>query len=309
MKLASILLRVLAVLAAGASVYFWFNTKGRISTAENHMKGVPGATLEEKAPKIPGILQESNKRKLAFESERDAHKKTQELYEKTERTRKRLSDDLKSARADIDSKDIKIEGLEKSLASEKALVATKVDEIGSLNRQIKEKDKELERLGEIDLLKVEVASLKEKLAEKDKLVAEAEEKIKKLNDDKVNRVLQANLGGQATQAQASAVVADANSNVEIAAGEKATVVSVNRGYGLLIINRGANNGIKAAQTILLKNKDGILVSEIVITEVGDDFAVGAINKNKAIPETIEAGDLLELVVPQVAEKSEEKADA
>ena len=68
------------------------------------------------------------------------------------------------------------------------------------------------------------------------------------------------------------------------------------------INRGGKAGVKESQKILLK-REGKLVSEILITDAKDDLAVGLINRDVAIPETIEVGDLLELAAPQQASES------
>ena len=56
MKAVSLSLKIIALLAAAFCVYAWVDTRGKISTAETHMKGVPGETLVEKAPKVPGLL-------------------------------------------------------------------------------------------------------------------------------------------------------------------------------------------------------------------------------------------------------------
>ena len=61
MKQLSIILRLLAILGAGACVWMWFNVKGQIKQANADMKDVPGVTLNEKSAKIPGILDEKKK--------------------------------------------------------------------------------------------------------------------------------------------------------------------------------------------------------------------------------------------------------
>ena len=71
---------------------------------------------------------------------------------------------------------------------------------------------------------------------------------------------------------------------------------------MVSINRGGKAGVKESQKILLK-REGKLVSEILITAAKDDLAVGLINRDVAIPETIEVGDLLELAAPQQASES------
>ena len=85
-------------------------------------------------------------------------------------------------------------------------------------------------------------------------------------------------------------------------GDIATVIAVDQENGLVSINRGGKAGVKESQKILLK-REGKLVSEILITDAKDDLAVGLINRDVAIPETIEVGDLLELAAPQQASES------
>ena len=61
MKAVSISLKILAILAACFCVYAWLDTRGKVSSAEELMKDVPGATLQEKSSNIPGILSEKAK--------------------------------------------------------------------------------------------------------------------------------------------------------------------------------------------------------------------------------------------------------
>ena len=72
MKAVSLSLKIVAIIAAAASVYFWADTRGKIASAEAHMKGVAGANLEEKAPKVPGLLKDLAKQKTTVGSNRKA---------------------------------------------------------------------------------------------------------------------------------------------------------------------------------------------------------------------------------------------
>ena len=70
MKVLSPILKILVVLAAAFCVYAWFDVKGRISSAEQHMADIKGQTLVEKAPEAAKINKENNQRKVkitAFE--------------------------------------------------------------------------------------------------------------------------------------------------------------------------------------------------------------------------------------------------
>ena len=66
----SLILKVVALLAAAFCIFAWFDVKGRISTAETQMAEINGATLAEKAPNAAQINKENNQRKIkiaAFE--------------------------------------------------------------------------------------------------------------------------------------------------------------------------------------------------------------------------------------------------
>ena len=300
MKIASIALRVLAILAAAVSVFFWIDTKGRISTAESHMKGVPGVSLEEKAPKIPGILAESAKMKKSiagFEVRvANYEKSVNELNSELESERAKNV----TANADIVKKNSEIRTLNESLASSKKTLAERDALIANLKREIVDTKALLAQTGEVDSLKEKISSLESKLAEQAKTLAEAEKKVKLLEMSEVVQVVE-------TDAAGNKVIRKVVKAPYIPKGDIATVVSINHENAFLAINRGSENGIKSDQRILLKDKQGKVVSEIMITEVGADFAVGAINRDRAIPETIEVGDLLELGAAEPAEAPEKPA--
>ena len=67
MKIASIVLKIVAVLGAAFCVYAWLDTRGKISTAETHMKDVQGTDVVSKAANVPGILKNlaAEKQKVA----------------------------------------------------------------------------------------------------------------------------------------------------------------------------------------------------------------------------------------------------
>ncbi|MFR6034848.1 MAG: hypothetical protein ACLUKN_17730 [Bacilli bacterium] len=63
MKAVSLSLKIVAILAAAFCVYAWMDTRGKISSAEGHLKDIAGESLEARAAKVPSIL-EANGRKI-----------------------------------------------------------------------------------------------------------------------------------------------------------------------------------------------------------------------------------------------------
>ena len=58
MKAVSLSLKIVAILAAAFCVYAWMDTRGKISSAEGHLKDIAGESLEARAAKVPSILKE-----------------------------------------------------------------------------------------------------------------------------------------------------------------------------------------------------------------------------------------------------------
>lgn len=292
MKAASISLKILAILAACFCVYAWVDTRGKVSSAEDLMKDVPGATLQEKSSNIPGILSE----KAKTESSNKAFRASVSSLEAK----------LKSANSELESERVKNVKVNSELTSAKAQISTLTSNVSKLNGQVAQKNSLIEQYtkelaeknamlannNEADALKEKVATLEAQLKSKSDELAEANRKAKLMEMAEVVEVIE-------TDASGNKVKRKIVKTPYVPTGDVATVVSLDTVNGMVGINRGVKAGVKESQKILLK-REGKLVSEILISEVSDDFAVGLINRSVAIPETIEVGDLLELAAPQQA---------
>ena len=295
MKAVSISLKILAILAACFCVYAWLDTRGKVSSAEGLMKDVPGATLQEKSSNIPGILSE----KAKVESSNKAFRAS---VSSLEGKLKSANDELESERVKnikVNSELTNVKGqvstLTANVASLKGQIAQKNTLIEQYTKELAEKNAMLANNNETDALKEKVATLEAQLKTKTDELAEANKKAKLMEMAEIVEVVETDASGKKIKRK---IV----KTPYVPTGDIATVIAVDQENGMVSINRGGKAGVKESQKILLK-REGKLVSEILITAAKDDLAVGLINRDVAIPETIEVGDLLELAAPQQASES------
>ncbi len=301
MKAVSLSLKIVALLAAAFCVYAWIDVRGKVSTAESHMSGVAGTTLAEKAPKVPGLLkkiaEQNNSIKNAQDRLRTLESRLQSSNSELESERRKSVD----ANAEIVRNRASIRSLEASLASNQKKIVEKDSLIESLKREIVSTKAMLTQNNETDDLKEKVSTLESQLNAKTEALLEAEKKLKLLESAEVVEVVE-------TDASGKKVVKKVVKTPYVPTGDIATVISLNPEESLLVINKGEKAGVKAEQKIQLK-REGVLVSEIVIADSKEDFALAYINRNVGIPETIEVGDLLELTVATVAAPAESEKKA
>ena len=168
MKAVSLSLKIIALLAAAFCVYAWVDTRGKISTAETHMKGVPGETLVEKAPKVPGLLKTiaENKEKIAAlqSSLRSSEQRNQDVNSELESERVKGV----QANAEIVKKNAEIRSLNANVASSKKRIAEKDSLIESLKKEIVSTKALLSQTNEADALKDKIAALESQLGVKSK---------------------------------------------------------------------------------------------------------------------------------------------
>ena len=291
MKAVSLSLQIVAILAAAASVYLWVDTRGKIASAEEHMKGVAGATLEEKAPKVPGVLKDLANQKTTV---KNLQGRLTTLESRIQSTNSELESERRKsvdANAEIVKNRSQIRQLESSLATSNKRIAEKDSLIENLKREIVSTKAMLTQNNEADELKEKVSNLESQLNAKAEALAEAEKKIKTLEASEVVEVVETDASGKQVKRKIVKTPYEPK-------GDIATVLSIKD--GMIVINKGETAGVKAEQKIQLK-REGTLVSEIVISESKDDFALAFINSKVGIPETIEVGDLLELTVATVEE--------
>lgn len=299
MKAVSLSLKIVALLAAAFCVYAWIDVRGKISSAENHMKGVPGATLSEKAPKVPGLLKTIADNKESIEGLkgrlRTVEQRNQEANSELESERAKSV----QANAEIVKKNAEIRSLNANAAAARKQIAQKDSLIETLKREIVSTKTLLAKNDELDVLKEKVSSLESQFATKSKALEDAEKKIKTLEASEVVDVVEIDASGKK-------VVKKVVKIPYTPKGDIATVLKSMPEDAIVVINKGEADGVKQYQKIQLK-RDGVLVSEIVINEVRDNVALGLINPKVGIPETIEEGDLLELTAETPKAEAEKPA--
>ena len=291
MKAASLSLKIVAILAAAFCVYAWMDTRGKISSAEGHLKDIAGESLEARAAKVPSILKE--KAQMA-----EKIKAFEGRVRTLEQRNNSMNSELESERAknvqansDLVKKNAEIRSLNSSLSTTKKQVAEKDTLIETLKREIVASKTLVTQNNESDGLKEKVATLESQLKAKEGELAAANEKLKILDMSEIVEVIE-------TDDKGNKIKRKILKTPYIATGDIATVLKVDQKNAMVSINRGTKNGVKQDQKIILK-REGRVVSEILMTEVKEDISVGLINRNLGIPETIETGDLLEMASPVV----------
>ena len=292
MKIASIILKIVAILGAAFCVYAWLDTRGKISTSENHMKDVKGADIVAKASNVPGILKnlaaEKNKtaslQKMVGEKEGDINKLNSELEsERSKNVR---------ANSEISKKNSELRVVRSELETQKGIVAEKDTLIETLKKEIVASKQLVTDNKETDALKEKVAALESQLATSQKELEEANKKAKILEMSEVVEVIETNADGKKVK---RTIV----KTPYVPTGDIATVISVDQQNKIVALNKGKSANVKKDQKILLK-REGKPVAEILITEVFEDHSVAMMNRDVAIPETVEVNDLLEMASPVVA---------
>ena len=140
MKAVSLSLQIVAIIAAAASIYLWQDTRGKIASAEAHMTGVAGATLEEKAPKVPGLLKEIANQKTTV---KNLQGRLSTLESRIQSTNSELESERRKsvdANAEIVKNRSQIRQLEASLATTKKRVAEKDSLIDIMKKNLMTED-------------------------------------------------------------------------------------------------------------------------------------------------------------------------
>ena len=289
MKAVSLSLKIVAILAAAFCVYAWMDTRGKISSAEGHLKDIAGESLEARAAKVPSILKE--KAQMA-----EKIKAFEGRVSTLEQRNNSMNSELESERAknvqansDLVKKNAEIRNLNSSLSTSKKQIAEKDTLIETLKREIVASKTLVTQNNESDGLKERVSTLESQLKAKDSELAAAKEKLKILDMSEIVEVIETDDNGNKVK---RTIV----KTPYIPTGDIATVLTVDQKNAMVSINRGKKNGVKPDQKIILK-REGKVVSEILMMEVADEVSVGLINRNMGIPETIEIGDLLEMASP------------
>ncbi len=303
MKAVSLSLKILAILGACFCIYAWVDTRGKVSQAEANMKDVPGATLQEKSAAVPQILKDkadaeaSNKAFRARVADLENNIKSVSSELESERVKNvQANSDIVKKNAEIRKLSAKVDAQTSQLSQKDALVE-------NLKKEILATKELLANTSETDALKEKVATLESELKTKSEELAEAQKKAKLLEMSEVVEVVETDASGKQIKRKIM-------KTPYIPTGDIATVIAVDQSNGLVCINRGVKSGVKQSQKILLKEKkEGKLIAEITVAESADDFAICLLNRDVALPETIEVGDNLELGAPAAVEEAKEAAPA
>ena len=298
MKALSLILRVVALLAAAACIYAWFDIKGRISEAENQMQAIKGATLTEKAPNAAKIHKENEGRKKTIASfqtrvkglEKDINALNSEL--ENERAKN------VSASADIVKRNSEIRSLNSKLVSVSKQVEERDATIDSLKKELVAKQELLSKQDDTDSLKEKIANLERKITEQDAELKKAQEKAKIAEMSEVVEVIETDASGKKIKRK---VV----KTPYIPKGDIATITS--QSDNIVAINKGKADGLSAEQEILLK-KNGVLVAEAYISSVDENSSVLLLNKRAPLLEYVVVNDLFELDTASVTKAPEAKTE-
>lgn len=303
MNKVSLVLRIVAIVGAVACVALWFQIKGQVKQATSDMAGISGVTLIEKSAQVPGILKE--KEKLASDlNVSDA--KVQNLTTKS----KQLTEDLDAERAS----NIRVNNEKAKLTQE--IRKVKID-LQDANESIKNSEVMVERLkkeivdikktvqdtSESDALKQKVTVLSNELEAVKKDYAVAAEKARILDLSEIVEVV--DIDTEAGKKTIRKIVKPPYVKV----GQDATVTKTNEAFDLLMINRGKKDGLSLGQKIDLKGAEGKFIGRVTVAEISDEFSVVSVNPKMGIPETIESGDIYELVPTVDLEKKQEEKPA
>ena len=298
MKALSLILRVVALLAAAACIYAWFDIKGRISEAENQMQAIKGATLTEKAPNAAKIHKENEGRKKTISSfqtrvkglEKDINALNSEL--ENERAKN------VSASADIVKRNSEIRSLNSKLVSVSKQVEERDATIDSLKKELVAKQELLSKQDDTDSLKEKIANLERKITEQDAELKKVQEKAKIAEMSEVVEVIETDASGKKIKRK---VV----KTPYIPKGDIATITS--QSDNIVAINKGKADGLSAEQEILLK-KNGVLVAEAYISSVDENSSVLLLNKRAPLLEYVEVNEQFELDTASVTKAPEAKTE-
>ena len=290
MKSVSLILRIVAIVGAVACVALWFHSQGIIKQATSDMAGIQAPTLVGKSAQVPGILAE--KAQMATElaaaktkiSNLDNQiKEINANLESAKTASVKANRDLVKAQTDLRSAKVQLEDSTK-------LVADKDNMIAALRKEIERSaGGNSDDSAKIDALNAKYNTLSNNFAALQLQFEEAKKKADILDIAIVveEKEIDLDKGVERTTTRYFAPY--------VAQGDIATVTIVEGREDLIALNRGKSAGLGERQLIDLKNKTGELIAQVTIVEIGPDFAIASVNPKLGKPETLENGDMLELV--------------
>jgi chromosome segregation ATPase len=256
MKRLSLILRIVAILAAAAAAFLFFTSKGKLAEKQTALETSKAATKATKSELATANGQISTlKKKLSTESKALATTKT-----KLESTREQMytaEQQVSSTKQQVELSQNTIQELEaatselreKLLQAQKDLVAAnRESEFAEMNERIRE-------LGEAnEALKLELAA------------AEAVKNSKKETKGAFGR-------GLADSGEQTGAFSSKESSTS--AGTSTTIASISRKDGIILLNTTAELGLTTGPLIIL-SRDSKALAKIEIVEVSEKFALANI---------------------------------
>ncbi len=290
MKHLPLILKIVAILGAAFAVYAWMDTKGQIKDSMAHMTSLSGDNIVSKSSTIPQHLKDKETFKKNWDAESAKSKnlegKIAEMNSDLEAERSKsiqINNELQKKNAELRTANLSIESGKKKIAEDASTIE-------ALKQEIINTKSLLAQTNEADELKKKVSTLEADLADKEKLLADATEKLKILEASEIVEVIEVD---PTTGKQVKRKVVK---TPYIPNGDIATILRVDlptEKANILAFNRGSKDNLEVGQKLVLK-REGEKVAEVVVDTVYEDYSIAIADMKVGIPETIEVGDLLEL---------------
>ncbi len=314
MKSLSLILKLVALLAAAFCVYTWIDIRGKISDAETKMSQIPGATLADKATEAEAIRQNRDELAKAKAGLEDQQKEDKKTIEDCKSTITALQSERSDLEKSLKDEERKVSELKKDIKAEKAKNEAKDQKIAEIEGDLGQKDALIAKLqndDKVQRLQEQINSLERKY---EATVSELEKtKVKAARADKIQEIVYLeNENGKTKKTTVYTFPYKANEN------SVATVIGFDKKNGVLAINKGKKDdeNLRPLQVVQLKNpKNGIVFAEAQIRELLDDQTILALATSSVLPEYIAVKSQIELGAVEtekaapVAPKKEEASEA
>jgi predicted nucleic acid-binding Zn-ribbon protein len=258
MKRLSLILRIVAILAAAAAAFLFFTSKGKLAEKQTALETSKAATKATKSELATANGQISTlKKKLSTESKALATTKT-----KLESTREEMytaQQQVSSTKQQVELSQNTIQDLQAATSElrEKLIQAQKSQDLVAANRESEfaEMNERIRELGEAnEALKLELAA------------AEAVKNSKKQTKGAFGR-------GLADSGEQTGAFSSKESSTS--AGTSTTIASISRKDGIILLNTTAELGLTTGPLIIL-SRDSKALAKIEIVEVSEKFALANI---------------------------------
>lgn len=275
MKILSLILRIVAILAAAAATYFYFDGKGKL--ADKHEK------LTNTQAELSSTQNELSETSDKLKTTENQLKRESETLTKTKRTLETTQSELFASQQSASRNETALTSLRSQFAelqnTERELRADKVD----LERQLAAASKE----AEINQLNARIASLEERNAELEVELESAKVIVDAVNSKK--NQAGPSIGGINTQL--TSVDGQPVQRIKL----ETTVNSISTADGLIVLNSTPELGLAEGQTIILV-QDLKSVGKVQIQSVTDIYAVANILPGTMKGTQLSSGSTVQLLL-------------